>query len=70
MRENLRNARRDKGLTQQAVADYLGIGLGHYQKIEYEKLNGSFEVWDALEELTGIHQRILREPSNTHRVPE
>ena len=42
MRENLRKARKAAGMTQQAMADKLGLTLGHYQKIEYEKLNGSF----------------------------
>ena len=64
MRENLRAARKAKGMTQQAMADYLGIGLRHYQKIEYADLNGPFEVWDALEDLLGVHQRILREISS------
>lgn len=64
MRENLRAARKAKGMTQQAMADYLGIGLRHYQKIEYADLNGSFEVWDALEDLLGVHQRTLRAIAN------
>ena len=34
MRENLRRARKSAGLTQQAMADKLGIGLRHYKKIE------------------------------------
>ena len=68
MRENLKRARKEKGLTQQQVADQLEIGLRHYQKIEYAELNGSFEVWDALEDLLGVHQRILRENSNSHPV--
>lgn len=64
MRENLRAARKAKGMTQQDMADYLEIGLRHYQKIEYADLNGPFEVWDALEDLLGVHQRILREISS------
>ena len=64
MRKNLQEARKAKGMTQQAIADMLGLTLNHYQKIEYEKLNGSFEVWDALEDLLGVHQRILRASSN------
>lgn len=63
-RERLKAARKAAGMTQQQAADYLGIGIRHYQKIEDEKLNGSFEVWDALEDLLGIHQRVLRESSN------
>lgn len=61
MRKNLKEARQAAGLTQQAMADRLGVSLRHYQKIEYAELNGSFEVWDALEDLLGVHQRILRE---------
>ena len=64
MRRNLQAARKAKGMTQQDVADYLEIGLRHYQKIEYADLNGPFEVWDALEDLLGVHQRILREISS------
>lgn len=61
MRKNLKEARQTAELTQQAMADRLGVSLRHYQKIEYAELNGSFEVWDALEDLLGVHQRILRE---------
>ena len=70
MRENLRQARLDKGMTQQDIADELGITLRHYQKIEYANLKGSFEVWDALEDLLGVHQRILRENTSKHPSPK
>lgn len=70
MRENLRSARKSAGLTQQALADKLGLTLRHYQKIEYADINGSFSVWDALEDLLGVHQRILRENSNSHPDPK
>lgn len=70
MRANLKKARQDAGLTQQAMADKLGIGLRHYQKIEYAETNGSFEIWDALEDLLGVHQRKLREISSNHRGKE
>ena len=59
-RETLKQARKDKGMTQQQVADYLGISLRYYQYIECEKSNASFEIWDALEDLLEIHQRLLR----------
>lgn len=61
MRENLKNARKAAGLTQQAMADKLGISLRYYQQIEAGSRTGDFEIWDNLEDLTGIHQRILRE---------
>lgn len=70
MRRNLKEARKKAGLTQQAMADKLDIGLRHYQKIEYGDTNGSFEVWDALEDILGTHQRKLREISSNHRAPK
>ena len=66
MRHNLKKARAEAGWTQQKVADELGITLNHYQKIEAGDRNGNFEIWDKLEDLTGIHQRKLREISETH----
>ena len=61
MRNNLRQARKDKGMTQQQVAEYLGIGLRAYQHIEKGLYIGKIEHWDKLEDLFSIHQRILRE---------
>lgn len=61
MRETLRKARKEKGLTQQSVADHLGISLVYYQKIEQGSRTGDFEIWDSLEDLFNIHQRKLRE---------
>lgn len=67
MRENLKKARKEKGLTQQQMADKLGIGLVYYQKIEQGSRTGDFAIWDDLEDITGIHQRKLREMQATHR---
>lgn len=61
MRENLRNARKSAGLTQQAMADKLGISLRFYQQIEANDRTGDYAIWDRIEDITGIHQRILRE---------
>ncbi len=61
MREKLKAARKAKGLTQQAMADKLGISLRYYQQIEAGSRTGDFVIWDTLEDITGIHQRILRE---------
>ena len=66
-RENLRDARKEKGLTQQNVADYLGISLRYYQNIEAGDRTGDFEIWDNLEDLFNIYQRKLRETSNIRR---
>ncbi|MCI8350389.1 MAG: helix-turn-helix transcriptional regulator [Oscillospiraceae bacterium] len=63
VRRNLQVARKDAGLTQQAMADKLGISLRYYQQIEAGSRTGDFEIWDNLEDITGIHQRTLREIS-------
>lgn len=70
MRSNLRTARKDAGMTQQAVADYLGISLRYYQNIEAGDRTGDFELWDRLEELFNVHQRTLREISNSRPFRE
>lgn len=70
MRSNLRAARKDAGMTQQAVADYLGISLRYYQNIEAGDRTGDFELWDRLEELFNVHQRTLRETSDSRPFRE
>lgn len=60
MRTNLQAARRANGLTQMQMAEMLGISLRYYQNIEAGERNGDFEIWDKLEDITGIHQGILR----------
>lgn len=61
MRERLKAARKEKGLTQQQLADRLGITLRYYRLIEEGKRCGNFEIWDKLEDFFGVHQRLLRE---------
>lgn len=63
MRKNLKEARQKAGMTQQDMADKLGISLRYYQNIEAGSRTGEFTLWDTLEDITGIHQRILRELS-------
>lgn len=64
MRKTLRDARKQRGFTQQALADRLGISLVYYQKIEAGSRTGDFYIWDTLEDIIGIHQRKLREISD------
>lgn len=47
-------------MTQQHVADYLGISLRYYCHIEAGTRTGDFQIWDDLEDLFSIHQRVLR----------
>ena len=63
MRKNLKDARQKAGMTQQQVADYLGISNRHYKYIEAGKVVGNIQIWDSLEDLFSIHQRKLREIS-------
>ena len=61
MRNNLQAARKAAGMTQQAMADKLGVGLRHYKKIESGETLGSIPLWDDLEDLQEVNQRVLRE---------
>lgn len=61
MRQNLKEARQQVGMTQQQVADLLDISLRYYKQIEAGERTGDFAIWDTLEDITGIHQRKLRE---------
>lgn len=70
MRETLKKARQDAGLTQQNMADRLGISLRYYQNIETGDRTGDYYIWDNLEDITGIHQRKLREIQDNHRDQE
>lgn len=61
MRKTLKEARQKAGMTQQQMADRLGICTRYYQSIEAGEKTGDFTIWDTLEDITGIHQRKLRE---------
>ena len=65
-REVLKNARQEAGMTQQQVADALGISLRYYKQIENGQRTGDFVIWDALEDIMGIHQRSLRKIVEPH----
>lgn len=67
MRQNLKTARRRVGLTQQQVADRLGITLRYYKDIESGVKLGAIDLWDALEDLFGVHQRELRRDTKDNR---
>ena len=67
-REKVKKARKDAGMTQQQMADRLGLNLRHYQMIEYNEISGPYEVWDALEDILGVHQRELREVTDNRKT--
>lgn len=64
MRKNLKEARQKAGMTQNEVAELLGISERYYRFIENGERNGDFELWDTLEDLFKEHQRLLREISS------
>lgn len=70
VRETLKNARKQAGMTQQQMADELGVGLRYYKSLESGERLGSIDLWDRLEDITGIHQRKLREISEIHLSQE
>lgn len=57
----LKKARKDADLTQEGLAEKLGISPRMYAFIEAGERNGDFTVWDGLEDLFNLHQRKLRE---------
>lgn len=66
MRKNLKEARQKAGMTQKQVAEYLGITIRSYQRIEKGDFLGSISNWDALEDLFRVHQRKLRLLTESH----
>jgi transcriptional regulator with XRE-family HTH domain len=60
MRHNLKTARKNKGMTQQAMAYFLDITVRQYQRFETGETLGKIAHWDMLEDLLGIPQRTLR----------
>lgn len=65
MRKNLKETRQKAGMTQKEVAEKLNISERYYRFIEAGTRGGDFEIWDSLEDLFKIHQRILRVETNT-----
>ena len=59
-RQNLKATRKAKDMTQKQVSEYLCVGERHYKKIESGETLGSVEIWDKLEDLFNVSQRILR----------
>ena len=61
MRANLKKARREAGLTQQQMAEKLEISDRYYKMIEAGTVIGAVDLWDKMEDMFNVHQRVLRE---------
>lgn len=53
MRQNLRKARKRKGLTQNDIARLLNITVRQYGAIETGASNGSVKVWHEIKRVLG-----------------
>lgn len=53
MRQNLRKARKRKGLTQRDIARLLNITVRQYGAIESGESNGSVKVWQEIKRVLG-----------------
>lgn len=53
MRQNLRKARKRKGLTQNDIARMLNITVRQYGAIETGASNGSVKVWQEIKRVLG-----------------
>jgi DNA-binding XRE family transcriptional regulator len=69
MRYKLKEVRKERGLTQEEVAEKIGICMRYYQKIEAGESTGAVWVWDALEELLRVNQQQLRALLDIHLSP-
>lgn len=65
-REKLKEARNKAGMTQKQVAEYLNVIERHYKALESGERLGSIKIWDKLEDLFHVNQRILRENVKNH----
>lgn len=55
-------------MTQKEVAEYLGITLRSYQRIEDGQMLGKIRNWDALEDLFKVYQRDLRKTAGKNNL--
>lgn len=59
-RLRLYEERTRRGLTQEQVAEKVGMTKQGYNNIELGRRGATIEIWDALEDLFGVDQRELR----------
>ena len=71
MRQNLREARKRKGLTQSDVARLLNITMRQYGAIETGASNGSVKVWQKIKRvLGGTIDDLLQDKENVSQEDE
>lgn len=60
-RERLKAERVRLGYTQEQMAEILDVKPRQYKYIEAGTSLGRIPMWDKLEDITGVNQRVLRE---------
>jgi transcriptional regulator with XRE-family HTH domain len=63
-RQNLINARHEAKLTQSELGNLVGATKKRISALETAACGTRTALWDRLEEVLGVHQRILREICN------
>lgn len=66
MRMKLKSMRVSLGITQKQIAQQLGISVRFYQHIEAGARKGSIELWDKIEDIFNVPQRLLRADTPTN----
>jgi DNA-binding XRE family transcriptional regulator len=56
----LRTARLDRKMTQQGLADHVGLKRSSLANLELGWKKGSLTTWDKLEKALGVDQKVLR----------
>lgn len=57
----LNNTRKERGISARQMAEQLGISRRYYLEIESGSKTGRTDIWDGIEDILGVNQRILRE---------
>jgi len=52
-RDNLKEARQEKGFTQANIAEILGISERQYRSLEAGTSNGTIPLWEQLKSILG-----------------
>lgn len=68
-RIKLKHKREERGFTQSQVAQHIGISTNYYQKLESGDRMGTPYIWDDLEDLFGVSQRVLRAIGEFPKAP-
>ena len=63
-RELLNKTRKEMGISATQMAAKLGITRRYYLQLESGNRTGTPVIWDAIEDITGINQRKLRQTTS------